>query len=186
MIRIRLHRVYYPVTTLGPGRRLGIWVQGCTRGCRNCLSPEMQPLTRETVPVEEILKQIPPDLQPDGLTISGGEPFDQPKAVDVVVRWFLQHHTDDVLVYTGYTLEELRARRDPDTAALLSHIAALADGPYREEQNFGTGQMGSANQRLYIWRYAERYRNFTTMPRTLQAVQEENRVLFIGIPPKEA
>lgn len=185
MIRIRLHRVYYPVTTLGPGRRLGIWVQGCTRGCRDCLSPEMQPVTRETVPVEEVLRQIPSDLHPDGLTVSGGEPFDQPQAVDAVVRWFVQHHTADVLVYTGYTLEELRARRDPDTDALLSHIAALADGPYRAEQNFGIGQMGSANQRLHVWRFADRYREFATMPRTLQAVQEGERVLFIGIPPKE-
>ena len=57
MSRIRLHRIYYPVTALGPGRRLGIWVQGCARRCPGCLSPEMQPYTGAEIPVEQVLEQ---------------------------------------------------------------------------------------------------------------------------------
>ena len=107
MIQIRLHRVYYPVTTLGPGRRLGIWVQGCKKKCPGCLSPEMQPCVGPLLTVESIVQNIPADIRPDGLTISGGEPFDQPAGVAELIRWFTDRYTSDVLVYTGYTLAEL-------------------------------------------------------------------------------
>lgn len=184
MTLIRLHRVYYPVTALGPGKRLGIWVQGCTRGCPGCLSPEMQPREGIQVAVDTVVKNIPEDIRPDGLTISGGEPFDQPEAVAEMMRWFIQRYSTDVLVYTGYTLAELRARRDPATDEILSNVAALVDGPYQRQKNFGRGWMGSENQQLYVYRFPERYRNFSTAQRTLQAVQEAQRLLFIGIPPQ--
>ena len=185
MSSIRLHRIYYPVTTLGPGRRLGLWVQGCSRRCDDCLSPEMQPYTGTLIPVEQVLEQIPPDLCPDGLTISGGEPFDQPQAVYEVLRWFSARYGSDILIYTGYTLAELQARRDSATNLVLSNIAALVDGPYMKQYDFGRGWMGSENQRLHIFRHAERYRGFQTAPRTLQAIQEKERLLLIGIPPHD-
>lgn len=185
MTLVRLHRVYYPVTVLGPGKRLGIWVQGCTRACPGCLSPEMQPRAGIPVEVETVVKNIPQDIRPDGLTISGGEPFDQPEAVAEMVRWFIQCYSSDVLVYTGYTLAELQARRDPATDEILSNLAALVDGPYQRKKNFGRGWMGSENQQLYVYRFPERYRDFSTAQRTLQAVQETQRLLFIGIPPQK-
>lgn len=184
MTLIRLHRVYYPVTALGPGKRLGIWVQGCTRACPDCLSPEMQPLSGTPVPVETVLQHMPADIHPDGMTVSGGEPFDQPAAVAEMMQWFIRHYSADVLVYTGYTLAELQARHDPATDAILSSLAALVDGPYQRQQNYGRGWMGSENQRLYVYRFPERYRHFTTARRTLQAVQQAQRLLFIGIPPR--
>lgn len=184
MSRIRLHRIYYPVTALGPGRRLGIWVQGCARRCPGCLSPEMQPYTGAEIPVEQVLEQIPPDICPEGLTISGGEPFDQPQAVSELVQWFSEKYSSDILVYTGYTLAELQARRDSATDAVLAGIAALVDGPYQEEYNFGRGWMGSENQTLHVFRCTERYQDFAAAPRTLQAIQERQQLLFVGIPPR--
>lgn len=184
MIAIRLHRIYYPVTALGPGRRLGVWVQGCMRGCPDCLSPEMQPEAGPFMPVAQIVEKIPGDIQPDGLTISGGEPFDQPEAVLELVRWFTRTYTEDVLIYTGYTLQELQAREDSATDAILSSIAALVDGPYLKQQNSGKGLIGSLNQHLYVYRFQERYQNFLTAERKIQAVQEQKKLLFIGIPPQ--
>lgn len=183
MSTIRLHRIYYPVTTLGPGRRLGIWVQGCGRQCDGCLSPEMQPHIGTPIPLERIFEQIPSDLCPEGLTISGGEPFDQPQAVYEIICWFLSKYGSDILIYTGYTLAELQARRDSATNLVLSHVAAVVDGPYKKQYDFGRGWMGSENQTLHVFRHAERYRDFRTAPRSLQAIQEKERLLFIGIPP---
>ncbi|WP_461325238.1 4Fe-4S cluster-binding domain-containing protein [Bradyrhizobium diazoefficiens] len=37
-IRISVSRIHFPVTTLGPGRRLGIWFQGCSIRCPGCIS----------------------------------------------------------------------------------------------------------------------------------------------------
>lgn len=185
MSRIRLHRIYYPVTALGPGRRLGVWVQGCNRRCPGCLSPEMQPAEGVFLPVDDILRRIPADIAPEGLTISGGEPFDQPEGVAELAAWFVKRYSPDVLIYTGYTLEELQQRGDPATDTLLSLTAALVDGPYLRRENHGRGGMGSENQRLHLFRCRERYAGFETAPRTLQAIQEQGRLLLIGLPPDQ-
>ena len=92
MIGIRLHRIYYPVTTLGYGQRLGIWVMGCERNCPGCISPEMQPADGPLQPLDAILARIPEDLPCNGLTISGGEPFDQAEAVAEFAQWYRDHY----------------------------------------------------------------------------------------------
>ncbi len=179
-----LNRIYYPVTVLGHGRRLGVWFQGCARRCPGCMSPEMQPFARETVAMEDVLARIPGDIRPDGLTVSGGEPFDQAAALRRLIAWFRGAYTDDILIYTGYTLEALRARGDADTDWVLSHIAALADGDYRQEEDAGEGLVGSANQRLHVFAHRDRYLDFTQCPRRMQCVDERGQLFLIGVPPR--
>ena len=38
---IYLDRVLFPVTALGPGNRVAIWVSGCSRRCPLCANPEL-------------------------------------------------------------------------------------------------------------------------------------------------
>lgn len=184
MIACRLNRICYPVTTLGYGERLGVWVQGCSRNCLGCMSPEMQPHTGSQWNIDTVLNRIPCDISPDGLTISGGEPFDQPQAIRALVSWFLTNYGDDVLIYTGYYIEELYALHDADVDWILSNIAALVDGPYVQEQNDGVGAKGSANQRLHLFRYPERYSDFETQERKMQCLKEPDKLFFIGLLPK--
>ena len=35
---VSISRLHFPVTTLGPGHRIGIWFQGCSIRCEGCLS----------------------------------------------------------------------------------------------------------------------------------------------------
>ena len=180
-----LERIYYPVITLGYGKRLGVWVRGCRRNCPGCISPELQDYRGDRQEVSEIIRAFPKDFRADGLTISGGEPFDQAEGVLELIRWFTREISGDVLVYTGYTLEELKDRRDPATDEILSRIAVLVDGPYVDEQNEGRGLRGSANQRIFIWKYPERYKDAETCERRVQFVGEEHSLLQIGVPPKD-
>lgn len=179
---IRLHRVLYPVTTLGYGQRLGVWVQGCSRNCPHCISPEMQPTDRPMIPLSSLLQQIPPLQGCSGLTISGGEPLDQPEAVLALMDWFAEQYTDDILLYTGYRLEELPTEKARQAA---QRAAAVVDGPYVEQLNHGVGLFGSENQRLTVRRYPERYQNFSAQARSLQSFWEGDRLLLIGIPSAE-
>ena len=176
------NRIYYPVCTLGYGRRLGIWMQGCIRRCIGCMSPEMQPfLMGNAVPVASILEKIPKDNPIDGLTISGGEPFEQSKALKEIVAWFLDNYCDDILVYTGYRLEELIDRADLDTDWVLKHISVLIDGPYEQSLATVQGIKGSSNQKVHIFSHFDRYQNIEYMQRKIQYVNEGDRIFAIGL-----
>ncbi len=39
-MNILLNKAHFPVTVLGPGRRIGIWLQGCSIGCAGCISQD--------------------------------------------------------------------------------------------------------------------------------------------------
>lgn len=177
-----LNRIYYPVTSLGFGNRLGVWFQGCPRRCKGCMSPEMQPFSQSPVAMEDVLSRIPGDIRPDGMTVSGGEPFEQSAALRLLVDWFAKNHTGDILVYTGYTLEALHARNDADTDWVLSRIAALADGEYEQRDDPGKGLVGSSNQRLHVFSYHDRYLDFTRCARRMQCVDERGQLFLIGLP----
>lgn len=182
LIRCQLNRVYYPVTTLGYGQRLGFWFQGCSRGCKGCISPEMQPSLSFSVPLRDVLSSIPKDISPDGLTISGGEPFQQPSAVRALVEWFLSTYGDDILVYTGYSLSDLYNTQNKDILWILSHISVLVDGPYIQEFDDGIGARGSSNQCIHIFNHADRYEHFSSQQRMIQCIREQNQLFLIGIP----
>ncbi|MBP5274231.1 MAG: radical SAM protein, partial [Abditibacteriota bacterium] len=130
-------RMLYPVKVLGPGRRLGIWFQGCPRRCKGCSNPELWEQEPERLTsagdVFRLTEQVRSCGRIDGFTLSGGDPFFQPDALrELLPR--LNGISGDVLVYTGYSYEELRGRY-PD---ILSGIAVLIDGEYVEERNTGS------------------------------------------------
>ena len=181
--KISLGRMYYPVKALGPGNRVGIWLNGCHRGCAGCISPELQKYdASKEVTVNELLKMIQRIEAPiDGFTVSGGEPFLNPMALNALVQ-SLADISDDILIFTGYTIEELRAQKSEAVNSVLNTCAALIDGPYIQELNDNKGLRGSSNQRCLIFRYHDRYQGIETSDRMLQNVMYGNKVLTIGIP----
>ena len=70
--------------------------------------------------------------------------------------------SDDILIYSGYRIEELRVRCDPATESVLMKAAVLIDGAYIEDQNNGAVLRGSSNQRIHILnqRYEVQYRQY--------------------------
>jgi anaerobic ribonucleoside-triphosphate reductase activating protein len=55
----------------------------------------------------------------------------------------------DVVVYTGFTLEELRSMEDAGVTALLDNTDLLVDGPFvLAERDLTLTFRGSRNQRL--------------------------------------
>ncbi len=150
---MNIARILYPVEVLGPGKRVGIWVCGCRRGCKGCSNPELWEQRPEfEVGIDEIMSlidRIAADHEIDGFTISGGEPMDQPTALAKLVSR-LRKYSEDILIYTGYRIEELQERKDANTDMVLSQTAVLIDGEYKEEENIDVLLRGSANQKIYI------------------------------------
>lgn len=176
--------MWFPVHTLGYGSRLGVWVQGCSRNCKGCISAEFQPYKEKfMLSASEILSLIPKGVIPDGLTISGGEPFEQENGIFELINLFSERFSDDILIYTGYTLDELKARNSEITNKILSSVSILIDGEYIDEKNDGQALRGSSNQKIHVFRHAERYDDIINGKRKLQGVLLNNNLWFIGIPP---
>ena len=146
-LRVAISRLHFPVTTLGPGRRVGIWFQGCSIRCPGCISADTWRFDTGGPTPAQLVAQIAPWLQQaDGVTISGGEPFDQPEALQALLDALpLQPH-QDVLVYSGHGFERLQA-----SAPLHSgRIDALICDPYLDTAPQTLPLRGSDNQRLFL------------------------------------
>lgn len=137
---------------LGPGLRYVIWVQGCLKRCPNCINPAGRPLDRNGyyIDTEILFQEMSSAPQLTGLTISGGEPFLQADDLVVLIRRIKTETTLDVMMYSGYTLGELRARQSPSVDEILDNIDLLVDGEYVEERNFNQMYRGSDNQRIHF------------------------------------
>lgn len=150
-----LAKAHYPVTTLGPGTRAGIWTQGCTLRCPGCLSRDTwEPDPRKAVPVEAVLGWLEslPAL-PDGVTISGGEPFQQPQALAALLRGihaWRGNRPVDILVYSGYVYSRLS--RSATTRDILDLCDAVITGPYIDRLNPVRPEGGHPGQGSLLWK----------------------------------
>lgn len=142
-MRIQLHGIAEDSIVDGPGLRLAAFVQGCARGCDGCHNPGSQPRNGGySASSYEIMAKVSPITT--GLTLSGGEPFDQ----DVQCFRLASDAHDmglNVWAYTGYTFEELLDR----DSLLLKEVDVLVDGPFVKELASHTLKWrGSSNQRI--------------------------------------
>lgn len=178
-----IKRICYPITVLGPGKRIGIWVTGCNKTCKDCMSPELKIRNPEDhVPLKKIIEmivRIPQKI--DGFTISGGEPFLQIKELRKLVTILNRTFSDDIIIYTGYTLKELRDMKDEDVEYILCNISVLIDGEYIAELNDGIGLRGSSNQIVHVFRKANHGIQFDTQKRQIQEFMYGDKILLIGI-----
>ena len=135
----------------GPGLRFVVFTQGCPHGCPGCHNPETHDVFGgRLVHTEVILAQFGQNPLLSGMTFSGGEPFLHAKALANLAE---QVHAlgKTVIVYTGYTVEELHvlAKTRAEVQALLDQADTLVDGPYLEAlRECDSGLRGSSNQRI--------------------------------------
>lgn len=161
----------------GPGVRTAIWVQGCSIRCPGCCNPELF-TTRGGEGMS------PPDLVAQavgiqGITVVGGEPFEQPEALAELAR---VRGALSMVVFSGYPLEDLRARACPHTHAVLDSIDVLVDGPYDQARPDPHRRfVGSTNQRIHF--LTDRYgpRDFEG-PRTVELRYQRGSVTVVGWP----
>ncbi|MEU2447903.1 4Fe-4S single cluster domain-containing protein [Streptomyces althioticus] len=151
---LRISEVLGPITALGPGRRLGVWVQGCPLACAGCMSRHTwDPRGGRDVPVARLAGLWQDALADgyDGLTVSGGEPLAQPAALGafLVLADRVRHEAGrpdaDLLVYTGWEDAEIAASPAGEALRLAD---AVVTGRYRAGEPTFLVWRGSANQRL--------------------------------------
>jgi anaerobic ribonucleoside-triphosphate reductase activating protein len=194
---VRINKAHYPVTVLGYGKRIGIWFQGCAIHCRGCLAQD----TWDTgggcaITVDALLDWCQEKLidGADGVTLSGGEPFNQSDSLSALLDGLhrLRAETSmtfDLLAYSGYPLRMLNTRYDK----ILLKLDAVIPEPYIEALPEGGCWRGSDNQPLVPLsplgkaRYETGEHETTVddrrcLPKKLQLAVSGNRIWMIGIP----
>lgn len=147
---IYLYRIYHYSTVDGPGRRSVVQVAGCSIRCSGCYVPETHERTNgKLTTIEKIVEEIDKKSgKHDGVTILGGEPFDQPESLQILVEK-LKTKGYHLVIYSGYTLEDLMAQESEITNGILSKTDLLIDGAFQRELAERAGEYrGSSNQRL--------------------------------------
>lgn len=180
-----IDRILYPVTTLGPGNRITVWVAGCDRHCPGCANPELWEATEQQNISEEqvagLISKIISDHNVEGITITGGEPFLQaPALADCLYR--IKTQVPEILIFSGFLLEELQ--NNDDQAKLLKLTDVLIDGPYIRELNDGKLSLrGSSNQRIHYINaaLADKYEKYLSKGRIIENFIYGNEVLSVGI-----
>lgn len=193
--RLRVSRTHQPVHALGPGKRLAVWVQGCTLSCKGCMSRDTWAADGGTeTPVSELVELWRSAVARgvDGLTVSGGEPLQQPAglaafltAADEVRRG--QDRELDFLVYTGYDEAELgeaeRLALDLADVVVFGRfdVARPTDLVWRGSAN----QLMTPRTDLGRRRYAE-FLDHAPAKGPLQVELRDGNPWIIGTPRKEA
>lgn len=191
-MKIRINKAHFPVTVLGTGRRIGIWTQGCHIHCPGCVSRDTWDDDGGNEMDLELLLAWCRDVTQgtlNGVTISGGEPFEQPEALGMLLDGLASWRTEigssfDILCYSGMSYRRLQAR----FSWLLSRMDCVIPEPYVDELVEGGIWRGSSNQPVVplspLGR--DRYQDVAgaTPDRTsrFQVSIDGSRIWFIGIP----
>jgi anaerobic ribonucleoside-triphosphate reductase activating protein len=137
--------------TLGPGLRGVIWVAGCARRCPGCIAgPILSRDAGSPIGAVALAEDVLSWPEIDGVTFSGGEPFEQAAALADVCDVLRRERDISLMSYTGYSLEELVATRDPGCQRLLQHLDILVDGAFIEARRGDLLWRGSDNQRIHL------------------------------------
>jgi anaerobic ribonucleoside-triphosphate reductase activating protein len=148
---VNLHAMMPRSRANGPGTRFALWFQGCSLACPGCFNPATHaggPATH--MAVDDLVERILAEGDAiEGVTISGGEPFEQPHALLELTRDLRRRAPGlSILVFSGFSRQELE--REPACAAVLAHIDVLVDGRFVLRRKLGRGMRGSDNQIIHL------------------------------------
>jgi anaerobic ribonucleoside-triphosphate reductase activating protein len=185
----------------GPGERAVVWLQGCDLRCRGCFNPASHLFNRDRdKPVEEVAEWILSCQGIEGVTFSGGEPFQQADDLRRLCGYIKLGRPDfSIGVFSGYTLEEFVCGRwhwkapgadgwitgDPD---LFEEIRRFLDfgvfGRFRQSMACSDKALcGSRNQEVVF--FTNRYSSADLMPQGFEVTigADGRGAVITGFPP---
>ena len=139
-------------------------------------------LNRNIDDILAILRKMIATHPVTGITISGGEPFDQ-KDFLPFLQAIQNLGIEDVLIYTGYYKNEIENFHQYENL-----IGVLVDGPYEESLNDNLPLRGSSNQNVFILKSSltERYLEFLSHPRSFSVEIINDVSVVVGLLPRKA
>lgn len=135
----------------GPGIRLVVFGQGCRHHCPGCHNPESHSLEGgKFMKIDDIINLINENPLLDGITLSGGDPFEQAESFAILAKKVKKLGLN-VMTYTGYIYEEILEKLDlvPGWRDLFYTTDILVDGRFElDKKSLMLKFKGSSNQRI--------------------------------------
>lgn len=186
----------------GPGERVVVWLQGCDLRCPGCWNPSSHGFDRRRdKPVDEVGEWILSCQGVEGVTVSGGEPFQQALQLRLLCEYLkLRQPSFSIGLFTGYAMNELTAGlwrwKLPDTdewvrgdAGLFCEIKQFLDfavfGRFRQTMACSDKPLcGSRNQEVVF--LTNRYSQQDLEPQGYEVNISEDGALatITGFPPR--
>ncbi len=157
---IELANIVYHSEVNGPFERSVIWVQGCRKRCPGCWNQNFLKfgsswkLTPEKI--FDLIKENTNSFKSiEGITFSGGEPFEQSSELAILSHMFRQSGLG-IMSYSGYIRGDIEA--ESSKKSFLDQIDLLVDGEYIRDLACDRLWRSSSNQQVHF--LSERYRSF--------------------------
>ncbi|HET7503215.1 MAG TPA: 4Fe-4S single cluster domain-containing protein [Kofleriaceae bacterium] len=168
----------------GPGARFVVWFQGCTLGCPGCFNPTTHDAAAgRTVALDELIGELTRAHQAggiEGLSLSGGEPLQQPEAARTLLD-AARALGLSTLAFSGYAIDEIRAL--PGGPEVLARLDVLIDGRYVAGERLATGLRGSANQRIQLLTGRYTQADVEATPVAEIRIAPDGQVILTGVNP---
>lgn len=183
-VNLRIRQFLARSRANGPGTRAVVWVQGCSLDCAGCFNPETHALDRgETIRVENLFQRIVAETNLiEGVTISGGEPLQQPGPVIELLRLIKENTLLSIILFTGFQTDEI-AKLNQVNQALLCYVDVLIAGRYDQSRRVAQGLIGSSNKTLRFLTQRYHLTDLEAVPPAEIILTPEGEVVMSGIDP---
>jgi anaerobic ribonucleoside-triphosphate reductase activating protein len=117
----------------------------------------------------------------EGITISGGEPFQQPKGLLFLIQNIRALTCFSVIIFSGFYKDEIM--KIPQGPEILSLTDLLIAGRYVSRLHLAKGLRGSTNQIIHL--LSERFSlpDIDSLPDSEIRIDSEGRITMSGIDP---
>ncbi|MBE1530551.1 4Fe-4S single cluster domain-containing protein [Actinomadura algeriensis] len=174
----RVHATLSRSAANGPGTRFVVWAQGCTLGCAGCFNPETHGAGGDVRTVADVAREALATSGIDGVTVSGGEPLEQPDALREFCA-LVRPSGLGIVVLTGFARAEIEA--NPGLSAAVEMADMVIAGRYNARLRLGTGLRGSSNKEY--WAVTERYLpdDFAGIPESEVVISADGTIAVTGM-----
>jgi anaerobic ribonucleoside-triphosphate reductase activating protein len=181
---LNLHAILPKSQVNGPGLRAVIWVQGCTLNCPGCFNPSSHSTAPKLLKTPEYLADEILSLNDiQGVSISGGEPFQQAEALIAFLQIIKKKSDLSVVIFSGYYLEQISLIPQGNEILILTDV--LIAGPFLADAPTVGSMAGSANQKIHF--LSERYQSddFRVIPDSEIIIDSSGQITISGTTPFE-
>jgi anaerobic ribonucleoside-triphosphate reductase activating protein len=190
---IRISNVLYRTKVNGPGLRTIVHLQGCAdMPCRFvCFNKHTHSTARgEVRNPADLADELCSKTDSMGYTVSGGEPFQQPAALTIMLARIKENQPKaSIICFTGYTEKQAWLQFEGLDSVLptaLHYIDALVAGPYNPHKPNNTELRSSSNQELVLLSDRHHRSEFAVPLQYEVILHKDSTQTITGFPPEEA